>query len=388
MTTDEDAWAAALKGFSAYLALLPLKADTAARYVADVQRLGFGAPVGPWEITPKWLGGWMAEHNWSKATSKRVMVSLRAFYSWGIGADQCEHSPLIGMPGSVSRGITGPEPVRPKMRWLDPIYAFLRTLEAGGRAPGTIRIYRVRLTALSYVFRDPWTVTYQNLVDYLARADWSPEYKHQARTTIMMFYRWAERQGYVMESPAQDLEPVKRVRALPRPTPTDVLLQAFEVADRRTRLAIELSMYAGLRRSEVVQVGVADIVGDQLLVQGKGGRQRIVPIHPVLLKTLRAEISRRLEEGEHSPWLFPSTSALHRGDHLTPQHMSKLVGQALGEGYTMHTLRHRFASQAYAATRDLRAVQELLGHSKPETTAVYAAVPDGARSAAVAGVGL
>ena len=204
-----------------------------------------------------------------------------------------------------------------------------------------------------------------------------------------MFYRWAERQGYVVENPALDLDPVRRVRALPRPTPTDVVLEAFEVADRRTRLAIELSMYAGLRRNEVVQLRVSDVVGDQLFVQeGKGGRQRIVPIHPTLRETLTAELSHRLEEGENSPWLFPSISSIHKGDHLTAHHLGKLVSQALGKGYTMHTLRHRFASQAYAATRDLRAVQELLGHSKPETTAVYAAVPDGARTSAVAGVGL
>ena len=50
--------------------------------------------------------------------------------------------------------------------------------------------------------------------------------------------------------------------------------------------------------------------------------------------------------------------------------------------------RHRFATQAYRTGRDLRAVQELLGHAKPETTARYAAVPDGSLAAAVAGVGL
>ncbi|HET6299160.1 MAG TPA: site-specific integrase, partial [Kribbella sp.] len=54
--------------------------------------------------------------------------------------------------------------------------------------------------------------------------------------------------------------------------------------------------------------------------------------------------------------------------------------------WTGHSLRHRFASAAYAVDRDLRAVQELLGHSKPETTARYVATPDGALRAAVAGV--
>jgi integrase/recombinase XerC len=64
------------------------------------------------------------------------------------------------------------------------------------------------------------------------------------------------------------------------------------------------------------------------------------------------------------------------------------VARVLPEGFTTHSLRHRFATAAYGVERDLRAVQELLGHAKPETTARYAAVPDGALAAAVAGVGL
>jgi integrase len=60
------------------------------------------------------------------------------------------------------------------------------------------------------------------------------------------------------------------------------------------------------------------------------------------------------------------------------------VDVVLGAGWSGHSCRHAFASKAYAGTRDLRAVQTLLGHSKPETTARYTAVPDGALAAAVA----
>ena len=73
-------------------------------------------------------------------------------------------------------------------------------------------------------------------------------------------------------------------------------------------------------------------------------------------------------------YLFPSS----HGGHLTPHHLGKLVSACLPDGLTMHTLRHRCATLAYAATGDLRAVQELLGHAKPETTARYTAVSDAA----------
>ena len=84
-------------------------------------------------------------------------------------------------------------------------------------------------------------------------------------------------------------------------------------------------------------------------------------------------------------WLFPARDGER---HLQPKWIGVLIGRALGPGWTTHTVRHRFATQAYQTQRDLRAVQELLGHSKPETTARYAAVPDGALAAAVLGVDL
>ena len=67
--------------------------------------------------------------------------------------------------------------------------------------------------------------------------------------------------------------------------------------------------------------------------------------------------------------------------------VSCVLSQVLPPGWSAHSLRHAFASRAYAGTRDLRAVQTLLGHSKPETTARYTAVPDGALAAAVAAAG-
>ena len=82
-------------------------------------------------------------------------------------------------------------------------------------------------------------------------------------------------------------------------------------------------------------------------------------------------------------YLFPSTQ--HPGP-ITAVRMGEIVGGCLPPGWTCHTLRHRFATAAYAVERDLRAVQDLLGHAKPETTAIYAAVPEGALRSAVTGI--
>ena len=101
-------------------------------------------------------------------------------------------------------------------------------------------------------------------------------------------------------------------------------------------------------------------------MRGKGGRTRIVPLSSHLALRLRS-----LPPG----WVFPGND----GGHLSPRWVGKLVGRLLPVGYTMHTIRHRFATQAYAVDHDLFAVQDLLGHASPATTRAYVLTDDRAR---------
>lgn len=132
--------------------------------------------------------------------------------------------------------------------------------------------------------------------------------------------------------------------------------------DQRTRLMILLAAYAGMRAGEIAQLHTDDIVSGRIRVRGKGGRERWVPVHPVLAGPLAA-----VEPG----YVFPGVNG-----HLHPITVTKHVSEALGEGWTAHTLRHAFATSALAATGDLRSVQILLGHASPTTTARYTAVAD------------
>jgi integrase/recombinase XerC len=140
---------------------------------------------------------------------------------------------------------------------------------------------------------------------------------------------------------------------------------------------VMLAAQAGLRCVEVSRVHTDDIVQDfegwSLHVLGKGGRRRVVPLTRRLALELRA-----LPRG----YAFPGKI----DGHLSAAYVSKLVSRALPDGVTAHMLRHRFASRAYVgAGRDIRAVQELLGHSSVATTQVYTKVPDGALRAGVEG---
>jgi integrase len=128
---------------------------------------------------------------------------------------------------------------------------------------------------------------------------------------------------------------------------------------------------AGLRAGEIARLrrdAIRDDLDPPVLIveDGKGGRQRVVPLHPELVAVLSELPSRG--------WLFGRYDG--QAGHIPPHLVSHLCNRALrdaGTSSTLHTLRHRFATKVYANTLDLRTTQELLGHASPTTTAQYAA---------------
>lgn len=218
------------------------------------------------------------------------------------------------------------------------------------------------------------SVTFDGLVGWLAGHDWAPNTRRAYRGSLRSFWSWLMATGRAKSSPAHMLPPVRVPRGKPRPAPEAAYRRAVLAADDRAQLAIRLAAQCGLRRGEIARTRredvEADLDGHSLLVHGKGGHERLVP----LPDDLAADLLRR------SPgWLFPSS----HGGHLTPHHLGKIVSRCLPGQLTTHTLRHRCGTVAYRETRDLRAVQELLGHAKPETTALYVEVPGDAVRAAM-----
>lgn len=133
---------------------------------------------------------------------------------------------------------------------------------------------------------------------------------------------------------------------------------------------LELALNAGLRCCEICKVHsrdvFADLVGWSLVVRGKGKRQRIVPLSDDLARRLR-DVDGYAFEGQID-------------GHLSAGYVSKLISAALPPGVTAHPLRHRYATRAYElGGRDIRAVQDLLGHAYVSTTQIYTAVSDEAK---------
>jgi integrase len=261
----------------------------------------------------------------------------------------------------------------PTDRWLTAIDGWEGWLVSANRPDSTRSLRRYQLTrlALAYPTRDPWSLVLDDLVAFLRQSKWGAETRRSYRAAIRSFYSWGVAANRLERSPAVYLPPVQPPVALPRPTPEPVLRLAVLRATERVRLMILISGESGLRRAELARLHTDDIAGDTLRVHGKGGRERYVPISETVQQLLDL-----VERG----WVFPGQI----DGHLSPAHVGKLLSRTLGAGWTGHTLRHRCASVAYAAQRDLRAVQQLLGHARIETTVRYTAVPDGALRACLA----
>lgn len=258
--------------------------------------------------------------------------------------------------------------------WNQALAGYNCTLRAAGKSPRTWRTYRSYLVQVAALADNPAAITVEDLREYLADQDWKPETRRSARTAIRGFFQWLQDEGYIIENPAARLDPVKVPAATPRPTSTPAMQQALGDAGPRERLMLLLGATAGLRRSEIAAVHSRDFdpLEGLLTVAGKGGKIREIPIvHPELIRALT----------ECAGWLFPGRV----NGHLSAGHVGVLLGRVLPGRYTAHTLRHRAASKAYAGTRDLLAVGQMLGHSKPETTKRYIRLPqDALREAASA----
>lgn len=258
--------------------------------------------------------------------------------------------------------------------WRGELNDWVAWMRAANRSRGTVQLRQYHVVRLSVAYPDgPYGLAVEDLARWLAVQSWGAETRRSYRASWATFYKWAVATGRTRENPAALLPQVTAPRGLPRPAPETALEAALQAADRRERLMLLLAAHAGLRRAEIAKVHTRDIepdlLGASLVVQGKGDVVRRVPLSTPL-RVMLAE----LEPG----WAFPSA----HGGHLSPAYVGKIVSGLLGPDWTAHSLRHRFASRAYAADRDLRAVQELLGHAKPETTARYTAVPlDAARRA-------
>lgn len=263
--------------------------------------------------------------------------------------------------------------------WSAAIEDWSLARQRAGSARTSIRTRREHLAHLARCLGepDPWAVSGEQLLAWCDRQRWMNETRRGRYNTFHGFYRWGVAEGHVEISPALVLPRVQPTPPRPRPADDQSYRIALAAACPRERLMLRLSAEVGLRRAEVAQVHtddlLPDLIGTSLRVHGKGGRERVIPLPEALAAALR---------GLPYGYAFPG----EYGGHLSPQWVGILVARLLPPGLTMHTLRHRFATRTYDSSgKDIRVVQELMGHASVNTTQAYIAVPDHRLRSAVEG---
>ena len=275
--------------------------------------------------------------------------------------------------------------------------AFLEMLAAErGAARLTIAAYRNDLANLADFLaargQSLETAHAAALHDYLAAAGsrrLAPRTLARRLSAMRQFYRFLLSEGARNDDPTAQLDAPRLGRPLPKILAEDDVNRLIAAAAGwpdeegvRLRCLLEMLYATGLRVSELVGLPLAAAQRDPrfLLVRGKGGKERLVPLSLPARQALAAYLEcrsaflPRSSAAKTGRWLFPSRGAI---GHLTRQRCGQMLKElALAAGLdparlSPHVLRHAFASHLLDHGADLRSVQQMLGHADIATTQIY-----------------
>lgn len=282
--------------------------------------------------------------------------------------------------------------------------AFLEMLAAEkGAADNTLQAYRRDLEGfVAFLARAGRTLSRARTDDVgaylrtLSDAGLAPSTRARQLSAIRQLFKFLAMEGVITDDPSHGVGGPRRGRRLPKTlsvAEVDRLLEAArqriapahgreKVRALRLHALLEVLYATGMRVSELVTLPRSVLVGDArvLIIKGKGGRERLVPLNGAARAALEAYLGVGQEPAPDvarmlpSPWLFASRGA---EGHITRQRLGQEL-KALAEEAGLdparvspHVLRHAFASHLLDRGADLRAVQQLLGHADISTTQIY-----------------
>ena len=272
------------------------------------------------------------------------------------------------------------------------VTGYLRHLEVERRvAANTLDAYRRDLARLTAFASDRGhTVTSITRADLEAfvreslSSGLAPTSAARLVASVRGFYKFQRLVGAIAQNPADDLHAPRTFAALPRFLSLDEVDRLLEAPDithprgLRDRALIEVLYATGLRVSELVGLRIQDVrLGEGYLqCEGKGSKQRIVPLGEVAIGWVRRyldEARPRLQSRRETPWLFVNARGGGRLSRSGFWRTLKAYGQAAGvrSALSPHVLRHSFATPLLERGADLRAIPAMLGHADLSTTQIY-----------------
>ena len=267
-----------------------------------------------------------------------------------------------------------------------------------GASPRTLEAYDRDLADVAAFLagrkRDVGTAAAEDLrayLDKLQRAAMAPRTAARRLSCLRQFYKFLYAEGVRKDDPTAALDNPRLGRPLPKfltEAEIDELLSAaHDIAGPKGLRAVamlELLYATGLRVSELVSLPLAAVRGKSaIIVRGKGGKERLVPVGQAARDALTNYIDVRghflPQKTKSSPWLFPASAKSGYMTRAGFAVMLKVIAARAGispSRVSPHVLRHSFATHLLAHGADLRSLQQMLGHSDISTTQIYTHVLD------------
>ena len=255
-------------------------------------------------------------------------------------------------------------------RWMQSWSAAATTIEA------RIQCVRAYLDSAGARWREPTAV-----INWLSRPGLSPWSRYTYHAHLMSWFTWALDAGYIAESPMDKVRKPRVPKSRPRPLSQREVHALLTTTSRHPHMMtwLRLGLLEGLRAHEVAKFAGEDLTERSLHVLGKGSKKAQLPTHPEIWEIAQNYPRRGL-------W-FPSPR-----DPSSPQgHRSVIAAvsrhfERAGVPGTFHRCRHTFGTNLLRQGVNIRVVQELMRHESMTSTAVYLAVDDDERTAAIQGL--
>lgn len=263
----------------------------------------------------------------------------------------------------------------------DYLHVFLEAFRQNGKSEGTIEQYKLHISRmLAYIAKNVQEIDDDDLIHYMHKYRQlrrvSGRYLNNMRLVFNSFFRWLQRRKVILRNPVDGLEPIKYRQVVKKPLSPEELEKVRCACERERDLAIVEFLYSSaVRVSELTALNREDICwqSDDVMVLGKGNKEREVYLNARAHLHLRQYLESRADD---NPALFVSCKAPHeRLTRAGVEHILTVLGIVAGvDNVHPHRFRRTSATDLLRMGMPIEQVQELLGHTKIETTRIYCTV--------------
>ncbi len=204
--------------------------------------------------------------------------------------------------------------------------------------------------------------------------------------TLLVFFRWCIKQGYMEKNPVIDIEKPKLEKKLPPKLTKQDALRLLEVVYNypygtkflryRNHAIFSTFIFAGLRKQELLNLKFTDVDLENLTIfvrQGKGSKDRIIPMSYTLAQTLKRYLEERKKLGRTCPEFFVSSRCNMGFTDSGLKVLTDRIREVSKIRFTVHKLRHTFATLMLEGGCDIYSLSKMMGHSDIKTTTIYLA---------------